>query len=148
MHRQPVRFARSLAARGGLVAVSLLGGVLLTAMLPAGHARAADTPQICDTLPQVQIGDLSGAWANDGETVNITQVGASVTGIAFYSEGGSATYTGCFDGTTFYLAYNNAVDDGYGQLTLSADGNTLQGFWYSYENNDGQHDWTLQRVAS
>jgi hypothetical protein len=148
MRRQPVLFARLFTARGVLVALSLLGGSLATSLLPTGQAWAADTPQICDTLPQQQVGDLSGDWANDGETVTITQVGTSVTGIAFYSEGGSATYTGCFDGTTFYLAYTNAVDDGYGQLTLSVDGSTLQGFWYSYESNDGQHSWTLQRVAS
>lgn len=127
--------------------------VLLGLAAFAGHVQAqapssralADTPQICDTLPHTQIGNLSGTWSNDGESVTLTHVGSTVTGIASYTEGGSATYTGCFDGTTFYLGYSNEVDDGYAELTLSADGNTLQGFWYSYEDNSGHHSWTLQR---
>jgi hypothetical protein len=135
------------AVRNAALAAALIGAVLTTAVVPL--VAYADTPKICDSLPHEVIGgiDLSGQWTNDGETVAITQVGSSVSGIAMYTEGGSATYTGCIDGgtRTFYLSYNNAVDDGYAQLTLSADGGTLSGYWVSYEDNSGNHSWTLTR---
>ena len=147
MHMPHQRFSRRTAVRGALVALSLVGGGLTTQLVASGVAHA-DTPTICDSLPHVQLGDLSGVWGNDGEVVTLTQVGSSVTGIAAYTEGGTATYTGCFDGATFYLSYTNAVDAGYGQLTLSADGTTLQGYWSSAEDSSGPHSWTLQRLRS
>jgi len=64
----------------------------------------------------------------------------------FLFEGGAGSYDGCFDAATrtFYMEYTNAVDDGYGQL--SADGTTLSGSWYSYEDDGAHHAWTLARA--
>jgi hypothetical protein len=125
--------------------ISLASALGLASAHPAAPDRT-ETPRLCDSMAHVKVGDLGGGWANDGEFVVLTHVGSSVTGIAFYEEGGTASYTGCFDGHTFYLDYSNAVDAGYGQLTVSGDGQTLSGYWYSYNDNGNHHSWTLTRV--
>src|SRR5262249_59201810 len=131
---------------GAAARARALGGAVPPAAVAPRVTHAA--PDVCDRLPHAMVGgiDLSGRWHADGEDVVVTHVGASVTGIAVYDEGGTATYTGCFDGHTFYMEYTNAVDDGYAELVLSADGATLHGYWYSYEDDGRHHDWTLTRV--
>src|SRR5262249_55285931 len=121
-------FKAATGVRVAALALALAGAMLTAALPRAAHPA----PTLFDHLPHEMVTglDLSGRWRNEGEEVVLTHVGSSVTGIAFYTEGGTGSYEGCFDPATrtFYMEYENAVDDGYGQLTLSVDGTMLNGY--------------------
>jgi hypothetical protein len=74
----------------------------------------------------------------------LTQTGASVSGTITYLNGNSGTIGGTFDGQMLAYTWSNGADHGDGQLTLSADGCTLDGYFASA--GDGSRGaWTLTR---
>src|SRR5581483_810194 len=85
---------------------------------------------------------LTGSWSSSyGQTV-LTQTDTAVSGAISYTNGNTGQLSGTFDGHTLTYTWWNDADHGDGQLTLSASGCTLGG--YFVQASDGARGaWTL-----
>lgn len=100
-----------------------------TYVLTATGCGGIATSQATVTVNPAPVGNFGGHWVHNFGTMDITQVGASVTGTYHNSfDAGNGTIAGTVSGNTLNGTYTIG-GSGVIQLTLSGGGNTFDGNW-------------------
>lgn len=106
-----------------------------TYVLTATGCGGIATSQATVTVNPAPVGNFGGHWVHNFGTMDITQVGSSVTGTYHNSfDGGNGTIAGNVVGNTFTGTSQKAASHTT-TFTLGAGGNTFDGNW------DGTNQW-------
>jgi len=112
-----------------------------TYVLTATGCGGIATSQATVTVNPAPVGNFGGHWVHNFGTMDITQVGSSVTGTYHNSfDGGNGTVAGNVAGNTLTGTYQKNQSHPI-QFTLGAGGNTFDGNW------DGSNQWCGARTG-
>lgn len=108
-------------------------------------APAPATPPVATPRPPLPVATFDGTWVSTQYgSCTLTRTSNRVTGRMVYPNGNQGSLTGTVSGNTINFTWSNGTDAGTGQLSLSADGRALTGYWISNKTGT-QADWRMTR---